>query len=111
DAILGAAVRAWLRAPGAARLDAREPVGSRRNRSCRDQLQPAQSPVRRPPLSLVSTASMHRVRSLPARLLPHGWFDLVRQVLLFFIAYNGYRLVRGMADDPGVTAAAFEHAR
>src|SRR5439155_3131579 len=45
------------------------------------------------------------------RLLPHGWFDLVRQVLLFFIAYNGYRLVRGMADDPGVTAAAFEHAR
>src|SRR5947199_2773264 len=54
---------------------------------------------------------MHRVRSLQARLLPHGWFDLVRQVLLFFIAYNGYRLVRGMADDPGVTAAAFEHAR
>ena len=54
---------------------------------------------------------MHRVRSLQARLLPHGWFDLVRQVLLFFLAYNGYRLVRGMADDPGVTAAAFEHAR
>src|SRR3954451_19575262 len=54
---------------------------------------------------------MHRVRALQARLLPHGWFDLVRQVLLFFIAYNGYRLVRGMADDPGVTAAAFEHAR
>jgi hypothetical protein len=54
---------------------------------------------------------MHRVRALQARLLPHGWFDLVRQVLLFFLAYNGYRLVRGMADDPGVTAAAFEHAR
>jgi hypothetical protein len=54
---------------------------------------------------------MHRVRSLQARLLPHGPFDLVRQVLLFFIAYNGYRLVRGMADDPGVTAAAFDHAR
>src|SRR3954451_14850532 len=54
---------------------------------------------------------MHRVRALQARLLPHGWFDLVRQVLLFFIAYNGYRLVRGMADDPGVTAAAFDHAR
>ena len=54
---------------------------------------------------------MHRVRALQTRLLPHGWFDLLRQVLLFFIAYNGYRLVRGMADDPGVTAAAFEHAR
>jgi hypothetical protein len=54
---------------------------------------------------------MVRVRSLQARLLPHGPFDLLRQVLLFFIAYNGYRLVRGMADDPGVTAAAFQHAR
>jgi hypothetical protein len=52
-----------------------------------------------------------RVRALHARLLPHGPWDLVRQVLLFFVAYNGYRLVRGMADDPGVTAAAFEHAR
>lgn len=54
---------------------------------------------------------MHRVRALQARLLPHGWFDLVRQVLLFFLAYNGYRLVRGVADDPGVTAAAFDNAR
>ena len=54
---------------------------------------------------------MDRVRAFQTRLMPHGWFDLVRQVLLFFIAYNGYRLVRGMADDPGVTAAAFEHAR
>lgn len=54
---------------------------------------------------------MARARALHARLLPHGWFDLVRQVLLFFIAYNGYRLVRGLADDPGVTAAAFQHAR
>jgi hypothetical protein len=54
---------------------------------------------------------MPRVRALQARLLPHGWFDLVRQVLLFFLAYNGYRLVRGVADDPGVTAAAFDHAR
>ena len=52
-----------------------------------------------------------RVRELQARLLPHGPLDVVRQVLLFFVAYNAYRLVRGMADDPGVTAAAFEHAR
>lgn len=54
---------------------------------------------------------MHRVRSLQARLLPHGWFDLVRQVLLFFLAYNGYRLVRGAAEDPAGAAAAFDHAR
>jgi hypothetical protein len=54
---------------------------------------------------------MHRVRALQARLLPHGWFDLVRQVLLFFLAYNGYRLVRGLAEDPAGTAAAFDHAR
>ena len=52
-----------------------------------------------------------RVRSLQARLLPHGFLDVARQVLLFFVAYNGYRLVRGMADEPGVTAAAFQHAR
>ncbi len=52
-----------------------------------------------------------RTRALQARLLPHGPWDLVRQLLLFFVAYNGYRLVRGMADDPGVTAAAFQHAR
>jgi hypothetical protein len=52
-----------------------------------------------------------RARAIQARLLPHGPLDLVRQVLLFFVAYNGYRLVRGMADDPGVTASAFQHAR
>lgn len=52
-----------------------------------------------------------RVRSLQARLLPHGFFDVARQVLLFFAAYNGYRLVRGFANQPGVAAEAFQHAR
>jgi hypothetical protein len=52
-----------------------------------------------------------RVRALQTRLLPHGPLDVLWQVLLFFVAYNGYRLVRGMADDPGVTAAAFDNAR
>jgi hypothetical protein len=52
-----------------------------------------------------------RVRSLQARLLPHGPVDVARQVLLFFVAYNGYRLVRGMADDQSTTTAAFQHAR
>ena len=54
---------------------------------------------------------MSRVRSIQTRLLPHGPWDVMRQVLLFFVAYNGYRLVRGLADEPGVTAAAFDHAR
>lgn len=54
---------------------------------------------------------MQRVRALQTRLLPHGWFDLVRQVLLFFVAYNAYRLVRGAADDPAGAAAAFDNAR
>src|SRR6476620_1176027 len=52
-----------------------------------------------------------RVRSLQTRLLPHGVVDVARQVLLFFVAYNGYRLVRGMADDTSTTTAAFQHAR
>ena len=54
---------------------------------------------------------MDRVRALQARLLPHGWFDLVRQVLLFFLAYNAYRLVRGGADNAAGAAIAFENAR
>ena len=46
-----------------------------------------------------------RVRApIQARLLPHGPLDLVRQVLLFFAAYYGYRLVRGLADDPRARA-------
>jgi PAP2 superfamily len=52
-----------------------------------------------------------RARSVHARLLPHGPLDVVRQVLLFAVAYYGYRLVRGMVDDPGAAGAAFQHAR
>ena len=52
-----------------------------------------------------------RVRSLQARLLPHGVGDVLRQVLLFVVAYNGYRLVRGWVDDPQGAAVAFQHAR
>lgn len=54
---------------------------------------------------------MARVRALQARLLPHGWFDLVRQVLLFFLAYNAYRLVRGGADNAAGATIAFDNAR
>src|ERR1700691_3452856 len=50
-----------------------------------------------------------RVRALQARLLPHGWLDALRQVLLFAAAYLAYRLVRGLVA--GDANAAFAHAR
>jgi len=52
-----------------------------------------------------------RARSLQARLLPHGLFDVVRQVLLFAAAYYAYRLVRGWIDDPQGATVAFANAR
>ena len=42
-------------------------------------------------------------------MLPKGWTDLLRQILLFCGAYWLYRLVRGEVDDRAVTA--FENAR
>jgi hypothetical protein len=50
-----------------------------------------------------------RLRLMQARTLPHGWLDAIRQVLLFGLAYLGYRLVRGMVE--GRATAAFQHAR
>jgi len=50
-----------------------------------------------------------RARSLQARMLPHGWPDVARQIALFAGAYYAYRLVRGAVD--GRAAVAFEHAR
>ena len=44
-----------------------------------------------------------------ARLLPQGWGDLVRQIVLFCGAYWLYRLVRGITDTQA--AAAFDNAR
>jgi hypothetical protein len=44
-----------------------------------------------------------------SRFMPHGPWDVVRQVALFFAAYYVYRLVRGAVD--GRAAAAFENAR
>lgn len=43
------------------------------------------------------------------RLLPRGWGDLLRQIVLFCGAYWLYRLVRGLVD--GRAATAFENAR
>src|SRR5690349_22926333 len=43
------------------------------------------------------------------RILPRGWTDLLRQILLFCGAYWLYRLVRGMTD--GKVTEAFDNAR
>jgi membrane-associated phospholipid phosphatase len=50
-----------------------------------------------------------RLRTLEARLLPHGILDVVRQVALFAAAYWAYRLVRGTVD--GKAADAFANGR
>ena len=49
--------------------------------------------------------------TVQARLLPHGPLDVVRQVVLFLGAYQIYRIVRGLANDPGAAEAAFSNAR
>jgi hypothetical protein len=46
---------------------------------------------------------------LSSRWLPQGWFDALRQLVLFAGAYYAYRIVRGFAD--GQTAVAFDNAR
>jgi len=50
-----------------------------------------------------------RARPLPARVLPRGWLDLLRQVSLFVSAFLVYDLVRGGVE--GRATAAFQHAR
>jgi hypothetical protein len=50
-----------------------------------------------------------RARSLEARVLPHGWIDVLRQISLLVGAYFAYGLVRGLAE--GRATAAFQHAR
>jgi PAP2 superfamily protein len=50
-----------------------------------------------------------RVRSIETRLLPHGWLDVARQLLLFGCFYLAYTIVRGMVE--GRATAAFQHAR
>ena len=46
---------------------------------------------------------------MTAQLLPKGWRDLLRQIVLFCGAYLLYRLVRGQVD--GRASDAFENAR
>jgi membrane-associated phospholipid phosphatase len=49
------------------------------------------------------------MRTLSERILPKGWPDLLRQILLFCGAYWLYRLVRGFTD--GRATEAFDNAR
>lgn len=50
-----------------------------------------------------------RLRLLQARVLPNGWLDVLRQMLLCAGAYLAYSLVRGLVE--GRATAAFQHAR
>src|ERR1700733_3391572 len=50
-----------------------------------------------------------RARLLQARVLPHGWPDVLRQITLFGAAYLAYRFVRGLVE--GDANEAFAHAR
>jgi membrane-associated phospholipid phosphatase len=50
-----------------------------------------------------------RARLLQARVLPHGWPDVLRQISLFGAAYLAYRLVRGLVE--GDANEAFAHSR
>src|SRR3954463_7891438 len=52
-----------------------------------------------------------RVKVITTRLFPHGPVDVVRQVLLFAVAYYAYRITRGWIDDGQGAAVAFENAR
>jgi membrane-associated phospholipid phosphatase len=45
------------------------------------------------------------LRNFEQRVLPHGVGDLLRQLLLFAIAYYGYQMVRGIADGKAAVAA------
>jgi membrane-associated phospholipid phosphatase len=49
-----------------------------------------------------------RARLLQARVLPHGWLDVLRQVSLFGSAYLAYGLVRGLVEHNA--NVAFAHA-
>ncbi|HEU4978285.1 MAG TPA: phosphatase PAP2 family protein [Solirubrobacteraceae bacterium] len=54
---------------------------------------------------------LSRARTLQARLFPQGVLDVLRQILLFMLAYYAYRIVRGWVDDPAGAAKAFQNAR
>jgi membrane-associated phospholipid phosphatase len=48
---------------------------------------------------------LRALRNIEQRVLPHGWMDLARQLLLFAAAYYAYQIVRGTVDGKVATAA------
>jgi membrane-associated phospholipid phosphatase len=48
-----------------------------------------------------------RLEALDASVLPRGWVDAVRQVLLFLGAYVGYQIVRGLVNGNDVAKASW----
>lgn len=48
---------------------------------------------------------MRGLRNIERRVLPRGWMDLARQLLLFALAYYAYQVVRGAVDGQVATAA------
>jgi hypothetical protein len=59
--------------------------------------------------SRVKLGTVAQVWYWSSRWLPRGWFDALRQLVLFASAYYAYRLVRGFVD--GQANVAFENAR
>ncbi|MGI8712562.1 MAG: phosphatase PAP2 family protein [Solirubrobacteraceae bacterium] len=47
------------------------------------------------------------LRTISTRWLPHGWSDVLRQLLLFLGAYVGYQVVRGLIDGNDVARASW----
>src|ERR1700752_4361516 len=48
-----------------------------------------------------------RLRNIEARVLPRGWSDVLRQLLLFVGAYLLYQVVRGVVDGNDVAQATW----
>src|ERR1700761_6847848 len=48
-----------------------------------------------------------RMQHIDARVLPRGWPDVIRQVMLFVGAYLLYQLVRGVVDGNDVAKASW----
>jgi membrane-associated phospholipid phosphatase len=48
-----------------------------------------------------------RLRHIEARVLPHGWADVLRQLSLFLGAYLLYQVVRGLVDGNDVAKATW----
>lgn len=65
----------------------------------------AKRPAAEPRLQSRTISALRPVEFI-GRLLPKGWGDLLRQLALFLFAYQGYQMVRGLADGKADVALA-----